>query len=99
MASDFFPPGKFIRAASHTNAREAAQATSLAFCILNLHVRFAALGLEWESFTSSAERIITVLSLFAAAARRDCCSAVNTSFAFCNSPEPTMIRLEGAVTL
>src|SRR6476469_9172582 len=97
MAKDFLPLGKLIRAASHTNALEAAQATALVFWILNFQVRLADDGLDFASLTSSALRKTTVLSLLRALPRRLTCVGVNTSFSFCNSPEPTMIKLAGAV--
>src|SRR5436309_9555189 len=60
----FFPLGKFILAASHTNAFEAAQATSLAFTILNFQVQVGFDGRELLSLISLSLRIITVLSEF-----------------------------------
>src|SRR6476659_2158838 len=97
MANDFFPLGKLIRAASQTKALEAAHATSLVFCILNFQVRLAPDGLDFGSLTSSALRNTTVLSLLRALAMRLTCEGVRTSFSFCNSPEPTMIKFAGAV--
>src|SRR3954464_10110478 len=97
MASDFLPPGRLILAASQTNARDAAHAASRAFWILKCHVSLP--DLDEGFFTSSAERITTVLSLLRAAASRDACDGVSTSFSFSRDPEPTMIRSAGAVML
>src|SRR4029078_4974533 len=95
----FFPLGKFILAASHTNAFEAAHATSLAFWILNFHVQLALLGREFLSLISLSLLIIIVLSLLFAWFQRLIWSAVKQSCGFCNSPEPATIRFAGAVTL
>src|SRR5688500_3803448 len=99
MARDFFPLGRLILAASQTNALDEAQAISLAFLILNFHVKLGCWGLDPRSFTSLSLRIITVLSLFFALFSLFTCSAVKHSAGFSNSPEPTMIRLAGAVML
>src|SRR5688572_5030328 len=70
-----FPLGKFIRAASMINAVLAAHATSLVFSHLNFQVVNALPGRDEALFTSSAERITTVLSLFMASPQRLICSA------------------------
>src|SRR3954462_5566881 len=97
MARLFLPLGRFIRAASQTKAFDAAQATSLAFWILKCQVSVLLEGLDLGSFNSSAPRMVTVLSLLRACAKRDCWVEVSTSFSFCNSPEPAIIKLAGAV--
>src|SRR5258705_1815804 len=79
MAIDFLPLGKFIFAASHTKALEAAHATSLALLILNFQVQLALLGREFLSFISLSLRRATVLSLFFASLHLFCCSAVKHS--------------------
>jgi hypothetical protein len=76
MDKHFLPLGRFIFAASCTNAFEAAQATSLAFVILNFQVQFADLGLEAGSPTSFSLRITIVFSLVFAASHLFNCSGV-----------------------
>src|SRR5579871_3037325 len=79
MAKDFFPLGKFILAASQTNAFDEAHATSLALLILNFQVMRSFAGRDDASVTSSSERMAIVLSLSFAAAILLICSAVKTS--------------------
>src|SRR5438105_4208563 len=95
----FFPLGRFILAASQTKALEAPQAASRVFWILNFQVQLACFGLDAGSVTSLALRSITVLSLFFASFHLFTWSAVKHSCGFSNSPEPTTIKLDGAVTV
>src|SRR5689334_5908550 len=95
----FLPLGRLMRAASQIKALDDAQATSRVLRHLNFHVSLALLGREDGSFISASERNITVLSLAFAASQRFSCSAVNTSFGFSSSPEPTTIWLAGALML
>src|ERR1044071_7644895 len=97
MASDFFPPGRLILAASHTKAVEEAHATSLALKHLNFQVSFDFAGLDDGLVTSASERNITVLSLWRASFKRLICSAVRTSDGFCNSPDATTMCVAGTV--
>src|SRR6266446_1035708 len=97
MANAFLPEGRFILAASQINAVEAAHETSLAFFNLKCHVRLPLPGLDEGSVTSAAVRIITVLSLCLAVVSLFICVAVKTSCGFCNSPEPAISSLDGAV--
>ena len=77
IARDFFPLGRFIRAASNIKAAEDAHATSLEFSILNFHVKVEApVGRELDLVTSDLERIITVASLASASFNLFCCSSV-----------------------
>ena len=77
IANDFFPLGKLIRAASIIKAGDEAHEASRALVNLNFHVKFAfPAGLVDVFVTSSAERIMTVLSLAFAAVQRFCCSVV-----------------------
>ena len=77
MAKVGFPLGKLIRAASKIKEAEDAQATSLAFSILNFHVKVEVrVGLEFGSVTSAFDRIMTVASLAFAFFNLFCCSAV-----------------------
>src|SRR4051794_29790978 len=100
MANAVLPPGRFIRAASHTKAAEEAHATSRVLVHLNLQVRrLLPVGRVEGSVTSAAVRSITVLSLVFASFHLLTCSAVNTSLGFNNSPEPTIIWFAGASML
>ena len=74
IAIDFSPLGKFILAASRINAEEEAQATSLAFSILNFHVSVLLLfGRLLGLLTSSELLMKTVSSLFEATSHRFFC--------------------------
>src|SRR3569832_747769 len=80
MAMPFLPDGKFTRAASQINAFEAAHDTSRLSSILKCQVLVPAALAFWP--TSSGLRIITVLSLLRASARRDCWVAESTCALF-----------------
>src|SRR5262249_23489950 len=99
IASAVLPLGRLMRAASHTNARQAPNATSREFFIWKCHVRVGEpLGRLDGLVTSSGVRIRTVLSLWRAWARRACSAGLSTSVGFTSSPEPTTIMFDGTVT-
>src|ERR1700744_209107 len=92
------PDGSFIRAASHINDRDAAHETSRVLRILKCQVNIPlACGLVTGLPTSFAVIILTVLSLFAAAANRFICVAVKTCCGFCRSPLAATIISAGSV--
>src|SRR5664279_327188 len=98
IASILRPEGRLTLAASHTNALEAAQATSRLFFIVKCQVRFPLpVGRTDDLPISSALMIETVLSLPAAMESFFISSAVNTCAAFCKSPDPYTIISAGAV--
>src|SRR5690606_22982986 len=77
IANDVLPLGRFIFAPSTINAGDDAQATSWAFWSLNFQVSsFAFRGRELGCVTSSADRMMTVSSLFLACSSRLTCSSV-----------------------
>ncbi len=97
-AKAVLPLGRFMRAASQTNALEVAQATSRVCWHRKRQVKVPdCLGRESGLVTSAAVRIITVESLLAARSRRLRCSLVSTSLALSNSPEPTTMWSQGTV--
>src|SRR6478735_7943643 len=98
MATALRPEGRFTRAASHTNAAEAAHAISLVLFILKCQVSaFLVAGRVPGLPISPALIIVIVLSVLAASPNLFICSAVKTCGAFCRSPEPYTIISGGAV--
>jgi hypothetical protein len=99
-ASACLPPGRSMRAASHTYALDAPKATSRVSCMRKCQVSVPpCFGRLAGSVTSAGVRIITVVSLWRASSRRLICVAVSTSCGFTSSPEPATIMSEGTVTL
>ena len=99
-ASAFFPPARFILAASQINDLDDDHDTSLAFCILYFQVSVPVVfGRDDGSVTSLSDLITIVASLFLASAILLSCVAVSTSAAFCKSPLATTICVAGAVML
>src|ERR1700753_1082490 len=71
IASDFFPSGRLMRAASHTNTGDALHTTSRVWSIWKCHVSVpSCFGRLAGSVTSAGLRMYTVASLFRAAGRR-----------------------------
>src|SRR6218665_221418 len=98
MASDFFPLGRLIFAASITKAADEAQEASREFLSLKCQFKVGfPVGLEAGLTTSSAPRMVMVLSFSAAFFQRFCCSGVYTSAVFTSSPEQTTMWFEGVV--
>src|SRR5690348_9714593 len=94
------PLGRSMRAASHTNAADAPNATSRVSCILKCHVSVPpCLGRLAGSVTSSAERITTVLSEWRACSYRCSSVLVSTSPGSPSAPEPTTSTCHGTVML
>ena len=80
-------------------ARDALNATSRVLSIWKRQVSvLPPAGSGAGAGTSSAKRIITVLSLARASARRDRSSGLSTSFGLASSPVPATIMSAGTVT-
>ena len=103
IASDFFPSGRLIRAASQTNTGDALHATSRVWSMWKCQVSVPpCFGRLAGSLTSAARandnRLVAVARLLAAAPSRSC---VSTSFGFTSSPEPAtiIVRRHGDVVV